>query len=304
MNGFSFESACLAFVAVTICRLSANLLIESQRLLFAGPDSMTKEHPMTCCEIDDLIDATPGDLAATPQITEHLNQCRGCSALIGALGEARPRAALPRTSISRIEATILKNLKPVRPLPSIPILLFACATIFLGVVWSGAEVLGMTGWHALSPAQRTVVFTALAAGGLLLAFSMIGQMMPGSKYAVAPRSVLIATLAGVLIIVAVMFRPRAESAFVPVGLVCLKNGLTYSIPALVLFGALVRFGAMLNTKVIGAAAGALAGFAGLAALEMNCPNLNVFHRLVWHCGVVLISSGVGTLFGAVVEQIR
>src|SRR4029077_6632381 len=110
MNGFNFESACLAFVAVSICRLSANLLIESQRLLFAGPDSMTKEHPMTCREIDDLIDATPGDLAATPQITEHLNQCRGCSALIGALGEARPRAALPRTSISRIEVTILKNL--------------------------------------------------------------------------------------------------------------------------------------------------------------------------------------------------
>jgi hypothetical protein len=259
---------------------------------------------MTCREIDDLIDTNRENLAVTPQITEHLNQCRGCGALMDALGEARERAPLPRTSISRIEARIFKNLRPVRPLPSMPILLFACAAIFLGVVWSGAEVLGMTGWHALSPAQRTGVFTVLAAGGLLLAFSMIGQMAPGSKYAVAQKSVPIISLATMLIVVVAMFRPRPESAFVHTGLVCLKNGLTYSIPAFVLFGAIVRFGAMLNTKVIGAAAGTLAGFAGLAALEMNCPNPNVFHRLLWHCGVVLISSGVGTLFGAVVEQVK
>ena len=61
---------------------------------------------------------------------------------------------------------------------------------------------------------------------------------------------------------------------------------------------------MLNPKVIGAAAGTLAGFAGLAALEMNCPDLNVFHRLVWHCGVVLVSSGVGALLGVVFAQIK
>jgi hypothetical protein len=128
--------------------------------------------------------------------------------------------------------------------------------------------------------------------------------VPGRKYALAPRSVPIVTLAAMLIVVVAMFRPRAESAFVPIGLVCLKNGLTYSIPALVLFGAIVQLGAMLNPKVIGAAAGTLAGFAGLAALEMNCPNPNVFHRLVWHCSVVLISFGLGTLFGAVVEQIK
>jgi hypothetical protein len=133
---------------------------------------------------------------------------------------------------------------------------------------------------------------------------MIGQMVPGSKYAVAARLVPAVTLAAMVLVVVAMFRPRADSAFVATGLVCMRNGLTYSIPAFLLFGALVRFGAMLNPKVIGAAAGTLAGFAGVAALEMNCPNLNVFHRLVWHCGVVLISSGVGTFFGTLVEHIK
>lgn len=265
---------------------------------------MADEQPMTCDEINDLIDTTRGDVRVTPQITEHVNQCRGCSALIGALGAASQSAALPRASLSRLEATILKNLRPVRPLPSEPILLFTSATIILGVVWSGAVAFGVAGWHVLSLAQRMGVFTALTASGLLLAFSMIGLMAPGSRYAVAATSVPIVTPAAMMIVVIVMFRPRAESEFVPIGLVCLKNGLTYSIPAFVLFGAIVQCGAMLNPKVIGAAAGALAGFAGLATLEMNCPNLNVFHRLVWHCGVVLISSGVGTFFGAVVEQIK
>lgn len=258
---------------------------------------------MTCSEIDDLIDMTRGDLGVDLQITEHLNQCRGCRALMVALGEVRQRG-VPRSSLSRVEAMILKNLSPVRPLPSLPFLLLACATIFCGVVWSGATAFGMAGWHTLSLTQRTGVFTALTASGLLLAFSMIGQMVPGSKYAVAAPSVPIVALTAMLVLVALMFRPRAESAFVPIGLICLKNGLTYSIPAFVLFGAIVQFGAMLNPKVIGAAAGMLAGFAGVAALEINCPDLNVFHRLVWHWGAVLIVCGVGILFSAVLEQIK
>jgi hypothetical protein len=48
---------------------------------------------------------------------------------------------------------------------------------------------------------------------------------------------------------------------------------------------------MLYPKLIGAAAGGLAGLIGLSVLEINCSNLDVFHILVWHWGVVLISSG-------------
>jgi hypothetical protein len=37
---------------------------------------------------------------------------------------------------------------------------------------------------------------------------------------------------------------------------------------------------------------------------VNCPNLNVFHILVWHGGVVLISSLGGALIGALAEFIE
>jgi hypothetical protein len=58
---------------------------------------------------------------------------------------------------------------------------------------------------------------------------------------------------------------------------------------------LVRKGAILYPKLIGAMAGGLAGLIGLSVLEINCSNLNVFHVLVWHWGVVVIGSAAGTL---------
>jgi hypothetical protein len=70
-----------------------------------------------------------------------------------------------------------------------------------------------------------------------------------------------------------------------------------------LFWLLVRRGAILFPKLIGAAAGGLAGLIGLSVLEMNCSNLDVYHILVWHGGVVVISSVAGALLGATVEYI-
>jgi hypothetical protein len=84
----------------------------------------------------------------------------------------------------------------------------------------------------------------------------------------------------------------------------MKNGLTYSVPAALLFWLLLRRGAILCPKIIGAAAGGLAGLIGLSVLEVNCPNLNIFHVLVWHWGVVLISSLAGALIGAAAEYLE
>jgi hypothetical protein len=85
------------------------------------------------------------------------------------------------------------------------------------------------------------------------------------------------------------------------GLVCMKNGLTYSVPAALLFWLLLRRGAILSPKLIGAVTGGLAGLIGLSVLEVNCPNLNIFHILVWHWGVVLLSSLAGALVGTATE---
>ena len=258
---------------------------------------------MTCRDIDDLIDTAPENLGANLQVAEHLDHCRGCSALLGVFDEAAEPASLPLTALKPIEACLVKDLKPVRPLASPRFFLLACATISFAVACVGAKLLGTAGWHTLNPAQRVGVFAALAAGALLLAFSMVGQMAPGSRHVLTPAVVPILVLAALLILFTVEFQPQAEPAFVANGLVCLRNGLACSTPAVVLFGTLIRRGAMLDPAVIGAAAGGLAGLTGLTVLEINCANPNVFHILLWHCGVVLVSSGFGSLLGAAVNLI-
>jgi hypothetical protein len=105
-----------------------------------------------------------------------------------------------------------------------------------------------------------------------------------------------------MMVIAATFRSEQDSAFLASGAMCLKNGLKYSIPAALLLWLILRRGAILCPKLIGAGAGALAGLAGLSVLEVNCPNLNVFHILVWHGSVVAISSLLGAALGVAVES--
>ena len=152
--------------------------------------------------------------------------------------------------------------------------------------------------------QRIAVFVTLAASAILLAMSIVREMVPGSKHAFAPAVLLVAILVVLMMVIAAAFRSQQESAFLASGVMCMKNGLTYSMPAAFLLWLILRRGVILYPKLIGAVAGGLAGLAGLSVLEVNCPNLNVFHILVWHGGVVAISSLGGALLGAAVESVE
>jgi hypothetical protein len=259
---------------------------------------------MTCRGIDNLIGSEPGNALPAPEAAAHLDTCDECRALIGVLNEERKLEGLPAVRLERIQASIVKTLKPVRPLAPARLFLFACAIIFLSIVAIGVMPSGMHGWAALGTGQRVAVFATLAGSAVLLGVSMVGQMVPGSKYALAPAVLPIEILTILGIVLAAAFRPREEPAFVANGLGCMKNGLTYAIPAAFLFWLLVRRGAILCPKLICAAIGGLGGLIGLTVLEINCPNLNVFHILVWHWGVVLFSSAAGALLGAAVEYIE
>jgi len=255
--------------------------------------------------MDDAISSHSGDSVLGPQSAAHLVHCARCRSLTNLLDQVAAGDGLrpSESQLRRIQTDIAAGLKPVRPLPLSRIFLFACAIIFLLVAAAGALLLGMNGWRALTMAQRTAVFMTLAASAVLLAVSMVKQMVPGSKHAFSPATLPLAIFAGLMIMMAATFRSQRDSAFMASGLMCMKNGLTYAIPAAFLLWLTLRRGAILFPKLIGAAAGGLAGLIGLSVLEVNCPNLNVFHVLVWHGGVVLISSLGGVLVGAVAEAI-
>jgi hypothetical protein len=259
---------------------------------------------VTCREVDDVISSRSGDSVLEPRPAEHLIHCERCRRLIRLLEKAGDGLRPSESLLRRIQTGILEDLKPIRPLVPSPILLFGCAIIFLSVMAVGVLLLGMNGWGALSFVQRIVVFVTLAASAVLLAISMVRQMAPGSKPISAPAVLLVTILFVLIMVIAATFRSQQESALLASGVMCIRNGLMYSIPAGFLLWLIVRLGAILDSKLCGAFAGGLAGLAGLSVLEVNCPNLNVFHILVWHGGVVVVSSLGGALVGAAVESIE
>jgi hypothetical protein len=257
---------------------------------------------VTCRDMDDAISSRSGILKPLP--AEHLVHCGRCRDLTRLLDKSDDGSRPSEYLLRRIQGGILKDLKPIRPLASSRILLFWCASIFLSVVAAGTLLLGTNGWNTLSILQRMVVFVTLSVNAVLLAISMVRQMAPGSKHAVPPAVPPVAILVVLMMVIAAMFRSQQDSAFLRSGVMCMKNGLSYSMPAAFLLWLVLRRGAALYPKLIGVVAGALAGLAGLSVLELNCPNLNAFHILVWHAGVVAVSSMGGALLGAAVESIE
>jgi len=258
---------------------------------------------VTCRDMDDVIGSWSGDSVLEPEHAKHLTHCGRCRALTILLDNTDVGFHLSERLLRRVQAG-MDDLKPIRPLPPPRILLLASAIVFLSVVVAGALLLGTTGWHVLNMLQRAAVFVTLAASAVLLANSMVRQMVPGSKHAFAPATLPIAILITLVLVIVATFRSQRELAFIPGGLACMKNGLSFSIPAAFLLWLILRRGAVLLPKLIGAAAGGLAGLSGLSVLEVNCPNLNVFHILVWHGGLVVIGSLGGALVGAAVESIQ
>ena len=182
---------------------------------------------MTCRDMDDVISSRTGDSVLEPQPAEHLIHCERCRGLTRLLDKADDGLRPSESLLRRIKAGILGDLKPIRPLAPSRILLLGCAIIFLSVVAVGALLLGMNGLGALSLVQRIVVLVTLTASAVLLAISMVRQMVPGGKHAFAPAALLLSILVVLMMMIATTFRSQRESAFIAVGLTCMKNGLTF-----------------------------------------------------------------------------
>ena len=259
---------------------------------------------MTCREMDGVIGSHSGDLTLPPEAAQHEVDCETCRLLLKALDKGPTSVGPPEVRLRQIQAAIKEDLRPVRPLASSGVFLLAFMLISVAVVAIGSLLLGVNGWNALSSIQRITIFTALTADAILLAVSVVRQMAPGGRHSISPRLLPIGILALLILVTGVTFHVRHESAFVPDGLACLRTGLRYSIPAALLFWALLSRGAVLYPKLTGAAAGGFAGLIGVSVLEVGCPNLDLYHILVWHLGVILLCAIGGLSLGAAVDHFR
>jgi hypothetical protein len=218
---------------------------------------------------------------------------------------AQALPALPAERLKQIEAALIADLKPVRPLAPAGVYLSAFAGIFIAAcILSWFYFTGQSGWEALSRLQKPLVFVPLLAIMALLIFSVVRQMAPAARYTRTTALLAAGVFLLMLACMTLVFHPIHESAFVHDGLVCFRAGMTFAIPASLLFALLLLRGAALPPALTGATAGGLAGLAGLAVLEIHCPNLDVYHILVWHVSVTVVCAIAGVILASVMFRNR
>src|ERR1700733_8653522 len=228
---------------------------------------------MTCKDLDAVLNSRTSGLALPPEAAEHIAGCPKCRALMRLLDKG-PEILQPSDSqVKAIHASVLQDLKPVRPLAPSGIFLVGLAISFAAVAIIGSMQLHAYGWRVLDPLQKTVVFTSLVLGAGALALSMVRQMRPGGKYAVSPAFLPIAVSLLLVAGMAAVFQRQEESAFVSRGLFCLRSGLKYAIPGGLLSWLILRHGAVLAPGLMGATPGDLPGPIETLVLKVPAPIL-------------------------------
>jgi hypothetical protein len=197
--------------------------------------------------------------------------------------------------LDRVARSIGSSLGPVRPLPPAWVLAGGLVLICAAVALAGAALLGFHGIQKLSVLERAVIFPALGILAWLAAMACVSEMIPGSRRRMAPGSVLGAGSLTLLAVFAVLFRDYQTDHFVSRGVVCLAAGLLHAIPAGLASWLILRRGFAVNAVGAGLLAGTLAGLAGVAMLELHCPNFQALHVMLWHSAVIPVSAAAGAL---------
>jgi hypothetical protein len=213
-------------------------------------------------------------------------------------------AQMNSSQIDRLQKMIVGDLRPVRPLLPSSVFLSAFALIFVGLSYLSVLYLRPDGWFVLMPMQKIAVFATLAASAALLAFSLVKQMVPGQKWLLRPGLLLVSLFVLLCLVVASVFQVRTDPHFLQSGEACLKTGAPCAIPAAFVFWLILRCGAILSPRAVGAITGMLAGLVSTTVLEVHCPNLNVWHILVWHVGIALLGLVAGVLVAIAGQAIR
>jgi hypothetical protein len=227
---------------------------------------------------------------------EHIQSCAECRSLISSVDSADAPYTVDTVLLERIQRSVLSSVAPVRPLAPTAVFALAFVVIFGAIAYAGALRLGIHGLPVLTVVQRIAIFTTLLALAVTAAFAAARSMRPGIR-TVSGGVVFIIVLIAAEAVFFSVFHDYRVGRFLHWGAGCLRSGLLCAIPAALLIWLLARRGYIVAPISTGAAIGALAGLAGLTALELHCPILTIPHVAIWHAGVLVISIAVGAFIG-------
>jgi hypothetical protein len=238
----------------------------------------------------------------TPEAQDHLNHCERCRELVGALSLPVPEGSPSPATLRQIERGLVADLRPVHPIAPKRYLFASLVAIFVCVVAVGVYRIGAFALAVMSPLQVGVILGALAISTGLLAYSLVHQMIPGSRHRIPPGLLPLGIAISLAIAIAVLFQFQHERNFWTNNWACIRAGSPIGAVAAVALWLVLRRGAILSPRMTGAATGLLAGLVGTTALEIHCPNLDAWHILVSHLGVAVLGAMVGLFFGLAAES--
>jgi hypothetical protein len=177
----------------------------------------------------------------------------------------------------------------------------ALVSIFIFIVALGVYRMGALGIAVMTPVQTAAILSSLVICIGSLAYSLVHQMVPGSRHRITPTLLPVAITISLTIAIAVLFQFQREQNFWESAWGCIRAGAPIGALAAVPFWMVLRRGAILSPGVTGAVTGLFAGLVGTSVLEIHCPNLNGWHILVSHLGVAIMCALAGLVVGLAAE---
>lgn len=260
---------------------------------------MAAEWKTECESVDVEFDrqyGAPG-FALSLRARNHLAGCRRCRELYDYISAPSVQVVVPPEWSGKVENALKFSLKPVKPTGSTAGIAARLILLFLILAVSAISIMETAGLRIMTGGQLMGIAAALMASAVLLAVSLAWQVVPGSRRRVSPTTAIAVLGSAFALAVAVLFPWRAPDELVRHGWYCLARGTLMAIPAAALFVLLIRRGVAYEPGTLGATAGAIAGLLPVTILQATCNMQDAMHLLVWHGGVLAVSTGAGFLIG-------
>jgi hypothetical protein len=232
---------------------------------------------------------------------EHVRSCNRCQQLLNAVNLPAPAETPLPAALRRISESLAANLRPVHPLAPARYFVGAFLGIFVSIVALSVFRLGAFAIAVMTPLQTTTILSTLAIGASLLVYSLVNQMVPGSRHRIPPAPLAGGITILVAMVMTVLFQVLKVEDFWGNAWACIRAGTLVGALAAVPFWLVLRRGAILSPRMTGAAAGLLAGLAGTSMLEVHCPILDAWHILLSHLGVAILCALAGLAMGLTAE---
>jgi hypothetical protein len=236
-----------------------------------------------------------------PQAQDHVRSCSRCQELVSALNIPVVLNPPSPAMLRQIADGMAAGLRPVRPVGPARYFFWAFVGIFVSIVALGVYRMGVFAIAVMTPLQTATILSALAISTVLLAYSLVQQMIPGSRHRIPPRLLPVAITITLTIAMAILFQFQHERHFWANAWACVRAGTPFGVLAAAPLWLMLRRGAILSPSMTGGAIGLFAGLVGTSVLQIHCPNLDASHILVSHLGVAILCALAGLAIGLTAE---